>query len=58
MNVEIGIPQIIVVATFGIILDESFKKHGRPRKRRKHNIWESIMGVSAIMMILIWGGFF
>ena len=58
MKVTLGIPQVIVIAICGLIIDESFKKHGRPKKKRKHNIWESIILVASTMMILIWGGFF
>lgn len=51
-----GIPQIILLTLYGIVLLIKARLHGK--KQDNHNFWMSLIDVALIIGLLIWGGFF
>ena len=52
-----GLPQIILLALWGISLGVAIAQHGQPKKGTE-SAWNSIIGLAIVAPILYWGGFF
>ena len=52
-----GIPQIILLSLYGIVLLIRANTHGQLRTG-KYNFWYTLIDVVLVIGLLIWGGFF
>lgn len=57
MNMNLGMPQIIILVIYAINLILTAILHGKPREG-KNNVLSTIIGIAINMWILSAGGFF
>lgn len=57
MNINLGMPQIIMIAIFSLNILVTAKHHGE-QKNEKYNVLSAILGVALNIWILSAGGFF
>lgn len=57
MNLNLGIPQIIMLIIYGTNIGISLVVHGKPREG-KHSFWTTLIGTGLSAWILSTGGFF
>ena len=56
-QMNIGIPQIILIAWYVLSLGVTLAKHGEPRDG-KYNFLTNLIITAIVFLILWWGGFF
>ena len=52
------IPQYIWITLVAVKLLLAANLHGKERKQKVHNFWDSLLGTMLAVLILAWGGFF